>query len=134
MALCMPQAADTMAAEAGKTWSGVTVEQITAADFRRVDIVLLQQCLEGASCHIGHTDSRLLQYSALLDTDATHYPFVAGIDHTAQFVISQHIIGQIRLYSRNCGSDFLFFHSLIILYGNPLSISKHLVAINLHFQ
>ena len=78
-----------MAAVDGMGASGVTVD-LVAADARLAD-----QIVYGLCTHKRSTFAFFLQYAALFDSDAGHYPFIVRVDHGAELFVGQPIVGQI---------------------------------------
>ena len=59
----------------------------------------LQQLLDGLACHVTGTEAFLVEDAAFFDANAGHNPLVGGVDHPAQFLIIQDIVGHVAAYT-----------------------------------
>ena len=70
-------------------------------DRHRIDARLVEQVRDRTGSHIGGTDTLAFEDVACLDTGMRHDPLVIGVDHPAQFVVGENIIGEVLSYARN---------------------------------
>ena len=69
-------------------------------DLHRIDAGLVQQVLHGARSHVGGAHAVGLEDVTGLDAGVRGDPLVRGVDHTAQLVVGQKIVGQVLTHAR----------------------------------
>ena len=70
-------------------------------DIHWVHARLVQQVDDRAGSHVGGSHAFALEDMTRLDADMRHDPLVARIDHPAQFVVRQDVIGKVLPHTRN---------------------------------